>query len=61
MLNGKNDPEQKGEVLFTEKADSVDFILVVDFQIGEGCVDFGICLYDSKEQIQVGGVWRFEA
>ncbi|MEM9158413.1 MAG: DUF1080 domain-containing protein [Verrucomicrobiota bacterium] len=53
VLYAKNDPDQKGDILFTEK-EYTDFVLQLDFQLGEGRIDSGIFLRDSKEQIQIG-------
>ena len=54
MLLGKNDPEQKGDILLTAKDDYRNFILELEFKMGEGRVDTGVFLRDTKEQIQIG-------
>jgi len=54
VLFGKNDPEKKGDILFSEKQDYRDFVLELEFKLGEGRVDSGVFLRDSKEQIQIG-------
>lgn len=54
VLSATNDPEQKGDILFTTKDDYRDFILELDFKFGTGRVDSGVFLRDAKEQIQIG-------
>ena len=54
ILLGENDPEKKGDILFTEKDDYRDFEVQFDFRLGEGRVDSGVFLRDSQEQIQIG-------
>ena len=54
ILLGKNDPEKKGDILLTAKTDYRNFIMQLDFKMGEGRVDSGVFLRDSKEQIQIG-------
>ena len=44
----------KGDNLLTEKKDYKDFIVELEFKLGEGNIDSGIFLRDSKEQIQIG-------
>jgi|TARA_B110000495_G_C22927072_1_gene541842 hypothetical protein len=53
ILHAKNDPEQKGDIIVTEKSYR-NFIVQMDFKFGEGRIDSGIFLRDSKEQIQIG-------
>jgi len=53
ILHAVNDPEQKGDVLQTEKAYK-NFVFQADFKFGEGRIDTGIFLRDTKEQIQIG-------
>ena len=53
ILHAVNDPEQKGDILQTEKAYK-NFIVQADFKFGEGRIDTGIFLRDTKEQIQIG-------
>jgi hypothetical protein len=52
-LAAKSDPDQKGSILWTEKAYS-DFIILMDFKFGEGTVDSGIFIRSEKDQIQIG-------
>jgi hypothetical protein len=52
-LAAKSDPDQKGSILWTEKAYS-DFIIQMDFKFGEGTVDSGIFIRSEKDQIQIG-------
>jgi len=54
VLFAKNDKEKKGDILLTEKTDYQNFILELDFKFGEGRIDSGIFLRDTKEQIQIG-------
>lgn len=54
ILLGKNDPEKKGDILLTAKSDYRNFIMQLDFKMGQGRVDSGVFLRDSKEQIQIG-------
>ena len=53
ILHAKNDPDQKGDIIVTEKSYR-NFIVQMDFRFGEGRIDSGIFLRDSKEQIQIG-------
>lgn len=53
VLSGKSDPDQKGSDLWTTKKYG-DFILKLDFRMGEGVVDSGVFLRNGKEQIQIG-------
>ena len=53
ILHAKNDPEKKGDILVTEKSYR-NFVVQMDFKFGEGRIDSGIFLRDSKEQIQIG-------
>jgi hypothetical protein len=52
-LAAKSDPDQKGSILWTEKAYS-DFIIQMDFKFGKGTVDSGIFIRSEKDQIQIG-------
>lgn len=53
ILHAANDPEQKGDILQTEKSYR-NFIVLADFKFGSGRIDTGIFLRDTKEQIQIG-------
>ncbi len=53
MLRAVNDPDQKGDILQTEKAYK-NFVFQADFKFGEGRIDTGIFLRDTREQIQIG-------
>jgi len=53
ILHAKNDPEKKGDILQTRKSYK-DFVFQADFKFGEGKIDTGIFLRDTKEQIQIG-------
>lgn len=54
LLLAQNDPAQEGDILLTAKDDYRNFILELDFKLGEGLVDSGVFLRDTKEQIQIG-------
>src|SRR5690606_12045781 len=53
VLSGKSDPDQQGSDLWTAKKYG-DFVLKLDFRMGEGTVDSGVFLRNGKEQIQIG-------
>lgn len=53
VLKVKSGPERKGSTLWTEK-EYKNFIMQFDFKMGEGTVDSGIYVRNSKEQIQIG-------
>jgi len=53
ILHAANDPEQKGDILQTEKSYR-NFVVQADFKFGSGRIDTGIFLRDTKEQIQIG-------
>jgi hypothetical protein len=53
VLSGKSDPEQKGSDLWTTKKYG-DFVLQLEFRMGEGIVDSGVFVRNGKEQIQIG-------
>ena len=53
VLHAVNDPEQKGDILQTAKSYK-NFIFQADFKFGEGRIDTGIFLRDTKEQRQIG-------
>lgn len=53
ILTAKNGPDKKGSILWTEGEYS-DFIIQLDFKMGEGRVDSGIFLRTEKQQIQIG-------
>lgn len=52
-LNVASGPEKKGSILWTEKK-YTDFVVSMDFKMGEGTVDSGIFLRDESQQIQIG-------
>ena len=53
LLKVQNEPAKKGSILWTE-AKYQDFIIQVDFKMGEGRVDSGIFLKSELNQIQIG-------
>lgn len=53
ILHGKSDPEQKGSTLWTSKKYR-DFVLKLDFRLGEGTVDSGVFVRNMRDQIQIG-------
>ncbi|MBK8502895.1 MAG: DUF1080 domain-containing protein [Saprospiraceae bacterium] len=48
-----NDPEKKGDILWTEKSYK-DFIIKGDFKFGKGTVDSGFFIRNENDQIQIG-------
>lgn len=53
ILKIKSGPERKGSALWSEQEYS-NFIMQFEFKMGEGTVDSGIYVRNSKEQIQIG-------
>lgn len=53
ILKAKSDPTKKGSILWTN-GEYKDFIIQVDFKMGEGTVDSGIFIRTENEQIQIG-------
>lgn len=53
ILYAKSDPSKKGSILWTN-GEYENFILQVDFKMGEGTVDSGIFIRSENEQIQIG-------
>lgn len=53
VLRVQSGPEQKGQTLWTQKSYK-NFVMEFDFKFGEGTVDTGIYVRNSKEQIQIG-------
>ncbi|KAA3618387.1 MAG: DUF1080 domain-containing protein [Calditrichaeota bacterium] len=53
VLSAQHGPEKKGSILWTEKA-YTDFVLELEFKMGDGTVDSGVFLRTDKEQIQIG-------
>lgn len=53
VLSVKNGPEKKGSILWTEK-EYQDFIIQLDFRMGDGTVDSGVFLRSESTQIQIG-------
>jgi len=53
IIKAVNDPDQKGDILFTEKSYR-NFEFQMDFKFVSGRVDTGVFLRDNKEQIQIG-------
>lgn len=56
ILSVKNGPEKKGSILWTKKSYS-NFIVQLDFKMGEGTIDSGIFMRSEKKpqpQIQIG-------
>ena len=53
VLHVKNGPDKKGQTLWTAK-DYGNFVMEFEFKMGEGTVDSGIYVRNSKEQIQIG-------
>jgi len=53
VLKIQSGPKKKGSILWTKKKYR-DFVMEFDFKFGEGVVDTGIHIRNSKEQIQLG-------
>ena len=53
LLKVQSEPSKKGSILWTEEKYQ-DFIIQVDFKMGEGRVDSGIFLKSELNQIQIG-------
>ncbi len=53
LIKGSNDGG-KGDILLTEKTDYKNFVVELEFKLGEGNIDSGVFLRDNKEQIQIG-------
>ena len=53
VLSVKNGPDQTGSILWTEK-EYGDFVVQLEFRMGEGTVDSGVFIRNDKEQIQIG-------
>ena len=53
VLKVKNGPDQKGAILWTEET-YTNFIMELEFKMGEGTVDSGVFLRALNEQIQIG-------
>ena len=53
ILKVESGPERKGQTLWTEK-EYGNFVMEFDFMFGEGVVDTGIFVRNSREQIQIG-------
>jgi len=52
-LRAISDPERTGSTLWTER-EYVNFVMECDFKLGQGTVDSGFFVRDSREQIQIG-------
>lgn len=53
VLHVQSGPQKKGSTLWT-KRDYQNFVMQFEFRFGEGTVDTGIFVRNSKEQIQIG-------
>ncbi|MGY8674194.1 MAG: 3-keto-disaccharide hydrolase, partial [Verrucomicrobiia bacterium] len=53
ILKVRNGPNKKGSILWTKQSYR-DFVIEFDFRFGDGVVDTGIHIRNSKEQIQIG-------
>ncbi len=53
LLKVKSEPTKKGSILWTEE-NYTDFIIQVDFKMGDGRVDSGIFLKSELNQVQIG-------
>lgn len=53
LLSVRNDPTKTGSTLWTKK-EYKNFIVELDFLMGDGVVDSGVFLRSEKDQIQIG-------
>jgi hypothetical protein len=53
ILEATSDPTKKGTILWTKKS-YTNFMVELDFLMGEGRVDSGVFLRTEKQQIQIG-------
>ena len=53
ILRATSDPRKKGSILWTEKQYG-NFVLELEFKMGEGRVDSGVFLRNENDQIQIG-------
>lgn len=53
VLEATSDANKKGTILWTEESYE-NFIIELDFLIGEGTVDSGVFIRTEKQQIQIG-------
>ena len=53
ILSVKNDPEKKGDILWTKKKYK-NFLMELDFRFGEGTVDSGVFIRGEHDQLQIG-------
>ncbi len=52
-LRLQSGPDKKGSAVWTEQAYE-DFVFECEFKFGEGTIDSGVYLKESKDQIQIG-------
>lgn len=53
VLKVKSGPNKKGSTLWTKK-EYANFIMELEFKFGQGTIDTGVFVRNSKEQIQIG-------
>ncbi len=53
ILKVKSGPNQKGSTLWSKK-EYANFIMELEFKFGQGTIDTGVFVRNSKEQIQIG-------
>lgn len=53
VLEVRSGPKQTGSILFTEE-EYGDFVMTLEFKMGEGTVDSGVMLRSDHDQIQIG-------
>ena len=53
ILSAQSDPAQKGSILWTEKKYR-NFVLDLEFKMGDGIVDSGVFIRETTFQIQIG-------
>jgi len=52
-IHCQSGPKKKGSLLWTKK-EFTDFILVVEYKLGEGTIDSGVMIKKPHDQIQIG-------
>lgn len=53
IITAQSGPDQKGSILWTDM-EYTDFVIELDFKMGDGTVDSGVFLRSESQQIQIG-------
>ncbi len=53
QLLAQSSPDKKGNILWTEKS-YTNFIVQLDFKMGDGVIDSGVFMRSESDQIQIG-------